>query len=200
MRTRIGRTATSREQWLSHLEQINAVSRLRPTSILEVGCGNGLVSWALKKRGFPVQTVDINPSLEPDFVGNVVDLPQVVGGRTYDLVLCAEVLEHLPFDLFPSALHALAACTQRYAVLTLPDNACVVTLDVKFTRLPRITLLLPRFRVAALPPVHAWAISQSGTPLRKIVSELRRCFHIDAAYRLRDNPAHRFFILVKRSE
>ncbi len=81
----------SREQWLSHLEQINAVSRLGPTSILEVGCGNGLVSWALKKRGFPVQTVDINPSLEPDFVGNVVDLPQVVGGRTYDLVLCAEV-------------------------------------------------------------------------------------------------------------
>src|SRR5690606_18417263 len=86
----------SPKQWVSYCGQINAVRRLSPRSVLEIGIGNGIVQKILEHLGMHVTTLDINAHLNPDIVGSITDVVQLTNGATYDCVLCAEVLEHLP--------------------------------------------------------------------------------------------------------
>lgn len=75
------------------------------SNVLDVGCGNGIMSIAVGKEGFNVHGVDIsskaiakakasNKSSSVKFeVVSATDL--VADGRTYEAVICSEVLEHL---------------------------------------------------------------------------------------------------------
>ncbi len=101
-------------------DQISAVYAESPTNILEIGKGNGFVSDFLSKAGFSVTTFDINERLEPDVVGSVTELASCFPHDSFDLVLCAEVLEHIPFDSFETAVTQIAAVSKRRVILTLP--------------------------------------------------------------------------------
>lgn len=83
-------------------------------SILEVGCGTGLVYGALKKATtarFKYVGVDVSEAMlgiarksfsDGDFrIGDVFDLD--FEGKSFDLVLCFEVLGHLPEIVTPLA-------------------------------------------------------------------------------------------------
>ncbi len=73
--------------------------------ILDVGCGNGVISRHLGRLGFNVLGVDVSEktiemarAIEP--MPNVVFLKKsaeelVASGEKYDAVICSEVLEHL---------------------------------------------------------------------------------------------------------
>jgi protein-L-isoaspartate O-methyltransferase len=47
-------------------QKIHEIDKLKPKDILEIGLGDGFVSSFLKRAGYDVTTVDINPALEPD--------------------------------------------------------------------------------------------------------------------------------------
>lgn len=96
-----------KERWMSYWYQINEVLRTKARKVLEVGVGNKTISNYLKERGIKVTTVDINPSLNPDHVCDVAELTKIFKPKTFDAVLCAEVLEHLPFIKFRKALGEL---------------------------------------------------------------------------------------------
>jgi ubiquinone biosynthesis O-methyltransferase len=73
--------------------------------ILDVGCGNGVISRHLGRMGYNVlgidvsdKTIEIARSIEP--MPNVTFMKKsaeelVASGETYDAVICSEVLEHL---------------------------------------------------------------------------------------------------------
>jgi SAM-dependent methyltransferase len=73
--------------------------------ILDVGCGNGVISRHLGRLGFTVlgidvsdKTIDIAKAIDP--MPNVTFLKKsaeelVASGEKYDAVICSEVLEHL---------------------------------------------------------------------------------------------------------
>ena len=90
------------ERWVSYWYQIDEVLKLRPGILLEIGIGSKTVSDYLKKQGLKVKTLDINKDLRPDFIANVISMP--LANNSFDVVLCAEILEHLPFEDCEKAL------------------------------------------------------------------------------------------------
>lgn len=73
--------------------------------VLDVGCGNGVISRYLGEKGFVVRGVDVSPkAIEkaralntfPNVRFEVVSAEQLVAdGQKYHAVVCSEVLEHL---------------------------------------------------------------------------------------------------------
>ena len=81
--------------------------------------GNGFVAWFLQNAGLEVTTMDIDPDLKPTIVGSVVDIP--LPDDSFDLVMCCQLLEHLPYDNFVPALLQLHRVAKKHVVLSLPD-------------------------------------------------------------------------------
>lgn len=97
-----------RSPGMRHLQ--DALARMRPvigSSIVDLGCGTGRVSAALKAGGFEVTGVDIAANAATEFDGPCVvatlwDLPESLG--VFDYGFCADVMEHLPTDRVMQAL------------------------------------------------------------------------------------------------
>jgi glycosyltransferase involved in cell wall biosynthesis/2-polyprenyl-3-methyl-5-hydroxy-6-metoxy-1,4-benzoquinol methylase len=74
--------------------------------ILDVGCGNGVISRHLGRAGFNVLGVDVSEKTIESAKANTTNLPNVnfmkksaeelvASGEKYDAIICSEVLEHL---------------------------------------------------------------------------------------------------------
>ena len=100
------------------------------SSVLEVGVGEGFISGYLSEKfpsikftGIDLAASDIDrlrskfPRVE-GHVGSAYELAELPGG--YDLVICAEVLEHL--DDPPRALDAMLAHKPRRLLLSVPHE------------------------------------------------------------------------------
>ena len=111
-------------------------------TILEVGKGNGFVSDFFKKANFSITTFDINANLEPDIVGNILEMNSLVSSKP-DLILCFEVLEHIDFEYFDKSLEQLRLSTGKYVIITLPEfkKFFGVNMQIRF----------PKFKVFSLP-------------------------------------------------
>lgn len=184
------------DRWISYYRQIQEVLSLRPERLLEIGKGSGLVSTVLKSRGLTVTSLDIDPAVKPDVVGSVLALP--FEDKAFDATLCAEVLEHLPFDEFPKALGEIRRVTRRAVVLSLPNWGWTFWLGFKLPLLPRINVFWKLTGLAAHPPggEHFWEIGKRGYPLRKIRAAIEATgFKIRKTYLKADSPYHRFFLL-----
>lgn len=189
--------------FISIAEQIRLVSSLKRNNILEIGIGNGLVSDFLKKAGLNVTTVDINPNLNPDIVGSITDLAEILQQRKFDIVLCSEVLEHMPFSNFEKAIGNIAAITSEYAVLTLPRSQKVI-LDFQFKlKIPKLPYI-EKGLFWALPESHInkehhWELDSGElTETKNIKIILEKYFSILDFNRFRFRPVHHYFILHKR--
>jgi hypothetical protein len=187
----------SPHQWMSYRAQVDCICRLAPDSVLEVGLGNGIVSAVLRNLGYSVKTCDINPALHPDLVGSLLDLPELLRGETFQAVLCAEVLEHLPWDCFDQCLHNLARATTRWVVIPLPRARR--NLLQAHGRLGRWNFDLNwRFPSARILPEHHWEIGASRkTSLRSVIRAMQPHFTIEAHCRLACHPSHYLFLLRK---
>lgn len=99
------------------------------TRILDIGCGNGIMSVYLGGLGYRVHGIDISQkAIDKARTGNklshvtfeVVAAERMAApGMTYDVVVCSEVLEHLEDP------HALAAAIHR---LLHDDGTLIVTI------------------------------------------------------------------------
>lgn len=84
----------------------NLKSSLPPNgSVLDVGCGNGIISLQLGKDGFNIKGIDVSEkAIEkakatnpfPNVTFEVADADKLkAGGEKFDAIICSEVLEHL---------------------------------------------------------------------------------------------------------
>src|SRR3990167_9093807 len=104
----------TKERWISYWYQIHEVLFYDPQTVLEIGIGNRTVSDYLKKAGVKVTTCDFDKSLKPDVLADILNLP--FKKNSFDVVLCAEVLEHLPFKKFHRALEEIRRVCKKSAV------------------------------------------------------------------------------------
>lgn len=107
-------------QLCSFAHQLNFIHSMRPTSAIEIGLGNGFVSSFLRRSGLSVVTVDINPELEPDICAPLSEVHKHID-KKMDLVICCEVLEHMPLEDLDSNLDYLKTLGDRL-FMTLPNS------------------------------------------------------------------------------
>lgn len=115
-----------------HGRIVSEVAALAPDSFLDAGCGEGFVAQRLLAAmpGLALQGCDLsasalalareaNPGV--NFVsGSVLDLP--FPDKSFDVVGCFEVLEHLPDDLPRQALAEFARVARQGVVLSVPHE------------------------------------------------------------------------------
>ena len=190
----------TKERWMSYWYQINEVLKLNPENVLEIGIGNKLVSDYLRRQGIKVTTVDIDPELEPDFVCSVTNLSEVLKSK-YDVVLCAQVLEHLPFFEFGKSLNEIKKVCKRYAVITLPYGCIDLSLITYFPKkgLKKIlSVKIPFPRKHKFDGGHYWEIGKKGYSLSKIRKILSKYFIVEREFYPPENMWHYFFVLKRR--
>jgi hypothetical protein len=194
----------SHAQFISFSEQMRLVHSLNRKDILEIGIGNGIVADFLRKAGLNVTTFDINPNLSPDVVGSVTDLIDIFQHRKFDLILCAEVLEHMPFERFEQAIDNIAETTNEYAILTLPRCQKVIfdiQFNIKIPKLPYIEkglfLSIPNSNINT---EHHWELNSSKeTKLKEINTILKKNFTILDSSKFSFRSYHHYFILKKHT-
>jgi ubiquinone/menaquinone biosynthesis C-methylase UbiE len=91
-------------------------------SVLDVGCGDGFVTDSLPES-LHVEGLDRSKQAlarvkRKAHLGSSVGLP--FPDRKFDLVMCNDVLEHLPQQDFAGTLHELARVSSHYALITVP--------------------------------------------------------------------------------
>jgi len=185
------------------VSQILEVYSHSPQKILEIGIGNGFVSTFLKKTGFEVTTLDINEKLEPDIVGDITEIDKYFTENSFDLILCAEVLEHIQFEYFEEVLHKLSLITKSIVIITLPISYRILfdlRISVKIPFIPRIEfdlfITIPRRSKWA---GHCWEIDYNKAySLRTIRKIILNYFVINKEFRDKRIRHHYFFILNKK--
>lgn len=188
----------SKARWISYWHQIDEVLKLNPKNVLEIGVGNKTVASYLENSGLDVVTLDINEQLKPDVVGSVLKMP--FENNSFDVILCAEVLEHLPFDEFEKGLSELKRVTRKYVVLSLPHFGHSITFSFKipFLKEKKIAIRMPFPIKHYFNGEHYWEIGKKGYPLSKIESIIQKYFQIRKDFIPFENQYHHFFILEKK--
>jgi len=185
------------ERWVSYWHQIDEVLRLRPKNILEIGIGNQIVSDCLERQDLLVKTLDIDEELNPDVVANVIKMP--LTDNSFDLILCAEVLEHLPFEEFEQCLRELKRVTKKYVVLSLPHFGPPLKLAFKIPFLKQIKLAqkIPYHPEHKSSSPHYWEIGKKRYSAAKIKKIIKKYFKIKKEFIPFETQYHHFYILEK---
>ncbi len=188
----------------SYAHQMNAVLEREPRTVLEIGPGPGMVTAALRSIDIDVTTVDIQPELKPDVVASVTELP--FADDSFDVSMCCQVLEHLPFDQFLPALKELGRVSRTAVVISLPDCTPHYTLHLRLPKFHRVTYNWSR-RVSPSQNAkdavykrdgHYWEIGYPGTRLIDLRNILANHIHIDRSWRVPECPYHRFIVLTEK--
>lgn len=187
-----------KRRWVSYWHQIKEILEFNPKKVLIIGKGNGLVSEYLKLAGIKTIVLDINETLKPDVTASVLKMPFVE--NEFDAVLCAEVLEHLPYNEFNEALSEIKKVAEKGAVISLPHFGPAIRFLFKLPFLPEIKLMikLPYPKKHHFKGEHYWEIGKGGYPLRRIINDIKKSgFTIQNDYIVFENPLHHFFVLKK---
>lgn len=189
----------SSERWNSYYHQLALVRAIAPTTLLEVGVGEGVVARQLSAEGVHVTTLDIAEDLGPDIVGSVTDIPKE--SNSFDAVLAAEILEHIDFADVPQALRELARVVRTHVIISIPHPGYVFSLSFKLPLLPKIDLLaqVPFFwKTHVFNGEHYWELGKKGYPVSRFVAVAKDAgLQLVSYSKYADDPGHRFFVFKK---
>lgn len=94
----------------------------QPTTVLDLGCGQGyFVKWLREKRveAWGVEGEDLGTSFKAPGYQIQQDLSQPFDlGKTYDVVMCTEVVEHISEACEETVFNNIACHTHRYLVFS----------------------------------------------------------------------------------
>lgn len=173
--------------------------------VLVIGVGDGVVVNVLGDFGKVVDTFDFDPELEPNIVGSVTKIDEIVK-KKYDTILCCEVLEHIPFEEFEDTIKRISRCVNSKFILSLPNSSARLDVNVKLPKLPNV-----KIRKLIKKPFqkeykiedqgngeHYWEINAKGYSEKRITDILKKYFVIEKRYIPSDNMYHIFYILRPR--
>lgn len=186
-------------RWASYRHQIDEGLRSRARNCLEVGTGSGIVRDTLRRFGVDVTVVDIDETLGADRVGDVRALP--AEPAEFDVVLCSQVLEHLPWQDVPKAVGELHRVCRTGAIVSLPQSGRDLTIELAIPKLVRHRRV--HARVNSPKPwrfdgQHYWQVLARGTGRRAVRRILAGPgFRIEREYTVPELTYHRFYVLTR---
>lgn len=171
--------------WYRYFFIIKFVIDFMPKNILEVGAGSGIVKSCLHPIVKQYTVIDVNPALEPDIVSDVRQFQKELQNR-FDCIICADVLEHFPFNDFLKSISNIFSylLNRGIAIITIPhrqSNFLFMTPAQK----PHVIgipsgLLSPggfyrRFikRKIWIDPHHCWEIGDGKIKMKNIEERFR---------------------------
>lgn len=189
-----------KKRWASLWHQVDETLKWQPDKVLEIGPGPGLFKAACGALGLHVETVDLDPALEPDHICSVLDLP--FADSSYDIACAYQMLEHLPYEQSMSALSEMSRVARTAVIISLPDAAAAWPYSVYIPGRGSIQFLVRKpwlWRSKhRFDGEHYWEVNKPGFELRRILEDLEqytggRC---QRTFRVPDFPYHRFFVLA----
>lgn len=184
------------QRFASFSYQILEVLALEPERVLEVGPGNGVVTYLLRKAGIHVETLDFDPNLNTDHVASVLDLP--LSSDSFDVVLCCQVLEHLPWEQFTTAMTELTRVAKKCVVLSLPHHSKSFHISWK---LPKLKSRIVNFDFESRERMkfdgeHYWEIGRGFNSSMIIDAIEKTHWKVQRHFRAPENKYHHFFIVT----
>ena len=193
-----------KQRWASIWHQIDEILKLSPDLVLEIGPGPGIFKALAQALGVGIETLDLDPDLNPDHIGSVLNMP--FNDESFDVVCAFQMLEHLPYEKSVRAFAEMARVSKHNIVISLPDAAIRYSYSAQIPRIGMVNFSLPKPRLS-IPPhqfdgEHYWEINKSGFPLHKVISDLKLAGKVDLmkTYRVPEYQYHRFFVFGKDSE
>ena len=163
----------NKKRWISIWHQLNEVLVLNPSTILEIGPGPGLFKALATHFGISVETVDIDPNLNPDHVTSANELP--FNDNSYDCVCAFQILEHLPYEHSLEAFAEMRRVANSHVIISLPDAKKLWTYSFHVPKFGQkiIKIPKPRFRLQQhlFDGKHYWEINKKGFSLKKIIDD-----------------------------
>ncbi len=167
-------------------------------SVLDVGCGNGTFLKALLKRqlnrlevvvGVDRSRTALGHVAAPRILATITHLP--IRSRTFELVACQEVLEHLPHRSFSLALGELARVSSKWILITVPNAQDLAS----------STTVCPSCQCAFNPQFHMRSFDSDT--LKSIFKPNFECLKVDGIgpvirYRLHDRRIAAWYRAVRR--
>lgn len=175
--------------------------------ILEIGGSNGVLKANLcnyfeaNSLDHRVTSLDIDPSSSPDVVGDVRMMP--FDEQSFDVAVCCEVLEHMPYEDAEAALDELHRVARGFVLLTVPHTSLYLSLVARTSRKPMRTIILNilepwfmKFKRGPLEWSHHWELGYRGYSQARFAESVRaRGFSIIQEFRNPLFPTHHFFLL-----
>lgn len=191
----------NKSRWNSYYNQIHEVMASNGESVLIIGPGDNIVVDLLKKFGKRVTTFDFAPDLKPDIIGDVTKIDDIINEK-YDIVLCCQVLEHIPFNRFEETIKRISLVTRKRLILSLPYNSTYIKFNLRILGfreccfIKRINIFWHRkFRFQFEGNnEHYWEIGIPKISDKKISTILNRYFNLKNQYFDSENLFHQFFI------
>ena len=129
----------SKARWNSYYHQIEEVLKNNSQNALIIGKGDGIVPDILKKQIEEVKIFDIAEDLQPDYLGNILEMSNIIN-KKFDSILCCQVLEHLPFDKFEQCISELSKVTDKQVIISLPQKNIFFNIGFKIPKIPKIDI------------------------------------------------------------
>jgi len=152
--------------------------------ILIIGVGDDLLKIILQNKfKYTVKTMDIDIELCPDYVGSIENLQEIISEK-FDVVVCAHVLEHLPYNYFNKSLEQIKSISD-YSLIYLPIAKFGLSFGIGiyplfFKKLHFISTWF--FKKHSFDGQHYWEIGVREHSLYKTRSEIKRYFNIENEY------------------
>ena len=182
----------------SYWHQVREVSSFAPSTALCIGPGNSFVTRWLEDLDIRVFSVEYIDSRVADVRGDVRRLPFRTASA--DVVLCPQVLEHVPWADVPAAVTELGRIARLGLVVTLPRSrrrlAAQVNLPMLGPRRLAVELRGSERRGIISPEEHHWEIDQPPQPLAAVERLLQSTgFRLVRSYRVWELDYHHVFVL-----
>jgi len=150
------------------------------------------------------ESMDINAELKPNHIGSVLDMP--FSDKKYDIVVCFQVLEHLPYENFEKALSELFRVAKRSVIISLPNARKILPLNIpKICKMKLVNWPFSRTKKHNLNnrSGHYWEINKKGYAINKIKEKIMETcrkydYKLEKDYRVWENPYHHFFIFRRK--
>ena len=157
-------------------------------SILDVGCGNGLITNHLAKK-YDLTGADLSREALHHVDGNKIQASADYLGfknLSADLVFSSELLEHLPEIVLKKTINEFRRIARKYILITVPNNEFLAS---SFVRCPDCLHL---FHIYG----HLNSFSASG--ISDLVGDHFQTIHVDyTGPKIR--PYNKFLLKVKRA-
>lgn len=125
---------SSERRFISYYHQVKNILTLvndyQAKKILIAGKGDGIVQKILEaynnlfNLNLIIKTFDFAYDLKPDFLGDLVEIESIVSEK-FDVILCCQVLEHIPLDEALSVLSQMKMIA-RFVIISIPYKAITI--------------------------------------------------------------------------